>query len=108
MTILSDEYQRMAANEICHVAAMIGEEARISAQEYRRPCVIWRPRLFIDGNRWCAFYGENLQYRVAGFGDSPANAMLDFDKAWNMKLEPQETQVKSNAWDNVDSYSPSA
>lgn len=50
------------------------------------PSVLYRPRLFIDGNQWCALYGENLQDGVAGFGDSPAEAMLEFDRNWNKKL----------------------
>ncbi len=83
---MNDEYQRMAANAICHAANMVGEEARISAAEYSRPSVVWKPKLFIDGNQWCALFGENLQDGVAGFGDSPANAMWDFDNAWSMKL----------------------
>jgi hypothetical protein len=45
-----------------------------------------RPRLSIDGNQWCALYGENLQDGVAGFGDSPEAAYDAFDKAWVAKL----------------------
>lgn len=46
------------------------------------PSVLWRPRIFRDGNKWCALYGENLQDGVAGFGDSPEAAMSAFDLAW--------------------------
>ena len=53
------------------------------------PSVIFKPRLFIDGNQWCALYGENLQDGVAGFGGSPSMAMRDFDIAWNKKLKAQ-------------------
>lgn len=84
---LSDEYQSMAANAICHAASMAGEEARVSAAQYGRPSVVWKPKLFIDGAKWCALYGENIQEGVAGFGDSPAEAMWDFDNAWSRKLE---------------------
>ncbi len=91
---LNNEYQSMAANAICHAAAMAGEEARISAAEYSRPSVVWRPRLFVDGNQWCALFGENLQDGVAGFGDSPANAMWDFDKAWSMKLKTSNVELR--------------
>ena len=45
-----------------------------------------RPKIFIDGNQWCALYGDNLHEGVAGFGDSPAKAMWDFDRAWNKDL----------------------
>ena len=29
--------------------------------ELIRPSVIFRPKLYIDGNQWCALLGENLQ-----------------------------------------------
>lgn len=50
------------------------------------PSVLYRPRLFVDGNQWCALYGDNLHDGVAGFGNSPAEAMHAFDEAWNEKL----------------------
>ncbi len=41
-----------------------------------------RPRIYPDGNQWCALYGENLMLGVAGFGDTPELACADFDKNW--------------------------
>jgi hypothetical protein len=45
-----------------------------------------KPKLSIDGNQWCALYGENLQDGVAGFGDSPDEAYEDFDRNWYKKI----------------------
>lgn len=53
---------------------------------YTRPSAIYRPSLSIDGNKWCAMYGDNLADGVCGFGDSPDAAMWDFDRAWNEKI----------------------
>ena len=53
-----------------------------SIAERSRPSALFRPRLSIDGDQWCALYGDNLQDGVAGFGNSPADAMADFDRAW--------------------------
>ena len=53
------------------------------------PHAVMRPRIGIDGNKWCALYGDNLQDGVAGFGDSPSEAMADFDKNWWAKLPPR-------------------
>ena len=51
------------------------------------PFTQYRPRMFPDGNQWCALYGENLQEGVAGFGDTPADAVTDFNKNWlNQRL----------------------
>jgi len=53
---------------------------------YDSPSAIYRPKLSVEGNKWCALYGDNLQDGVAGFGDSPAAAMWDFDCNWTKKL----------------------
>lgn len=80
--MLNDEYQSMAANGICHAAQMAGVAWQQSAAEYERPCVVFKPKLTIDGDQWCALFGNNLQDGVAGFGKSPAEAMYAFDQAW--------------------------
>ena len=56
------------------------------ACEMARPSFILKPRLSIDGDQWCALYGENLMNGVAGFGDSPDEAYKAFDTAWHEKL----------------------
>ncbi|HID9808622.1 TPA: hypothetical protein ACXI3M_006680 [Pseudomonas aeruginosa] len=50
------------------------------------PSVMYRPKLSIDGDMWCALYGENLQDGVAGFGVSPSAAIFDFNRAWYAQL----------------------
>lgn len=65
--------------------------AALNSQIMRQaPSVLYRPRIFIDGDKWCALYGDNLQDGVAGFGDSPAEAMYDFDQNWTKKLKWRE------------------
>lgn len=59
----------------------------IEAAEYNLLALL-RPAVSIDGNKWCVLYGEDLQNGVAGFGDSPYLAMLDFNAAWQRKLAP--------------------
>lgn len=80
------EYQQMIADQACQQARLVGQEWMIAAGEHARPSAIYRPSISIDGNKWCALYGDNLQDGVAGFGDSPAEAMTAFDKAWAEKL----------------------
>ena len=48
---------------------------------------ILKPKLFVDGDKWCVLYGENLQDGIAGFGESPYKAILDFNKAWNKPIK---------------------
>lgn len=104
---MSDSYQAIynaARQQIGHVDAdralreafdisfqkeHLQQEIYAVSHEMQRPSVIYRPSIYIDGNQWCALYGENLQDGVAGFGDSPADAMYAFDQAWNEKLAPR-------------------
>ena len=65
----------------------VAQEWSAAASEHQRPSAVYRPGLSIDGSQWCALYGDNLQDGVAGFGDSPADAMLDFDLNWNAPLK---------------------
>jgi hypothetical protein len=53
-----------------------------AAVEMQRPSVLWRPRLFRDGDQWCALYGQNIQDGVAAFGKTPDEAMRNFDTTW--------------------------
>jgi hypothetical protein len=69
-----------------HYFMMAGTEIQQTAAAHAEPSAIYRPKLSIDGNQWCALYGENLQEGVAGFGDSPAAAMRAFDVSWHKKL----------------------
>ena len=69
--------------DISHTVQMLGQEFSIAAAEMQRASVLYRPRIFLDGNQWCALYGENVQDGVAGFGDTPAKAMMDFDMNWS-------------------------
>lgn len=59
---------------------------------HRTPAEILRPSIYIDGNQWCALYGENLQDGIAGFGDSPEAAMADFNENYRKPLTPQGEQ----------------
>jgi hypothetical protein len=61
------------------------------AEEQRmRPFVLLRPRMFPDGDLWCALYGRNMQEGVAGFGITPEQAAEAFDKAWREEVPTQE------------------
>ncbi len=59
----------------------IVEAAALIASPHTR----MRPRIYPDGDKWCALYGENLQEGVAGFGDTPEKACADFDMRWSQE-----------------------
>lgn len=67
---------------ISHYANMAAESIRVLASEYERPSVIFKPRIFPDGNQWCCLYGENIQEGIVGWGETPAKAAYQFDAEW--------------------------
>lgn len=84
----------MAANAICHAAMMTQEAIRSAFSGYGTPSAIYHPRLFIDGDQWCALLGEDLQSGVCGFGSTPFHAMQAFDRAWYAPLPESNLGVK--------------
>ena len=60
-------------------------ETECEKQEYMLFSLL-KPSVYIDGNKWCVLYGKNIQDGVAGFGDSPYLAVIDFNKSWGKQL----------------------
>jgi len=58
------------------------EKLWIAKMEHERPSVLFKPKVYPDGNKWCALYGDDLQNGVCGFGDTPDEASRDFNKHW--------------------------
>lgn len=65
------------------------QEIYAVSHEMQRPSVLFRPSIGLDGTKWCALYGEDLMNGVAGFGDTPEEAMREFDKNWQMAKVPR-------------------
>lgn len=47
-------------------------------------------RICLDGDKWCAMIGKDLQEGLAGFGDTPLDALYELlneleSNPWNMK-----------------------
>lgn len=75
---------------LSHYIDQAMEAFKQAGYEQQRWCVLLRPKIYIDGNMWCVLYGDNLQDGIAGFGETPAQAMNDFDSAWNKKLTQEK------------------
>lgn len=80
-----------------HYAEQAYHRASEAVAESARPFYLLRPKIFIDGDAWCALYGENLQDGVAGFGKSPYEAAYAFDRAWETKLPTAIDTARSGA-----------
>ena len=70
------------AFDISWARASVQQSIEIAVSEWQRPSVLYRPSIERDGNKWSALYGPNLMQGVCGYGDTPAEAMADFDKNW--------------------------
>ena len=82
-------YALRNAFDFSHQAAMIQQEFQKAAYEMQRPFVLIKPKMYRDGNMWCALYGDDLQSGVAAFGETPAKAATQFDVEWlNQKAQP--------------------
>ena len=77
------EHSSMAMNAICHAASMVQASIQQEISGYGEPSAIYRPKVFPDGNLWCALYGDNVQEGVCGVGDTPAAAIYDFNQCWH-------------------------
>ena len=76
------------AFDIYHQVDVVKNEYLTHAYELQRPFMLLKPKIYTDGDKWCALYGEDLQSGVAGFGDTPAQAATQFDVEWlNAKAE---------------------
>lgn len=62
------------------------EQIATVGYEMTRPSVLFRPDIYPDGTMWCALLGADLQTGICGFGETPAEACAEFDKAfWKSK-----------------------
>ncbi|WP_282372269.1 hypothetical protein [Pseudomonas sp. PS02290] len=88
----------MNAEHSLMAAQSVSEQSRrcysIIEDHMTQPSVLYRPSLGIDGNQWCALYGEDLMNGVAGFGDTPELAMIDFNRNWSTPLRNSPLGIK--------------
>ncbi len=66
------------------------EECVATEKDEMNLVVMFKPKLSIDGDQYCWLLGDNLQDGVAGFGESPYLAALDFNANFHKKL-PEAT-----------------
>lgn len=76
------------AFDISYARAMLQEQIYATGTEITRPSVLFRPTVAPDGDKWRALYGPDLMEGVSGFGDTPDEAMRDFDKNWTTLKTP--------------------
>ena len=69
-----------------YIAAGIRNQTAQEQQEFNLVAQL-KPSIQIDGNQWCVLYGDNLQCGIAGFGNSPYLAIMDFNAQWYKEID---------------------
>jgi len=85
--MLNDRDSEVARLAIGNAAEMCRQHFQELCGEWTLPSILYRPSLSLDGDKWIALYGENIQEGVVGIGDSPIAAMHAFDLAWCEKVK---------------------
>lgn len=82
------------------------QDEQLAASRRLKWAVVLGARLFLDGNQWCALYGDNLQDGVCGFGDTPAGAIDAFEAAMNESVNrPVEVDDMVAAMERAQGFS---
>lgn len=81
--------------DISHAVSVIQSEFCIAAGEMARPSAVYKPTLSADGSMWMVLLGEDLQSGVAGFGETPAAAMAEFDQAFYKERTPSAMRASA-------------
>jgi len=72
--------QKQQHNDIQHG---MNVELLETEQQYKRFSML-NPKIYKDGNQWCVLYGENIQDGIAGFGNTPHEAVIDWEINWSI------------------------
>lgn len=78
------------AFDISHIIREVAQEFSAAGSDMQRPSVLFKPVITQDGNAWIVVLGPNLAVGVVGVGNTPAEAMLDFDRVFYGQRKPTE------------------
>lgn len=71
-------------------------QTAVEAAEYNLVATL-HPSITIDGDKWCVLYGQDLMTGIAGFGETPYLAVLDFNRNWHCKVGDQSPDCKNRS-----------
>lgn len=89
--ILNNEHSQSLMNVIANQQIIEHQEKMnliVSEQDYLI-CKTFSLIPFKDGNRWCVLLGKNIQDGISGFGETPMQAIRDFNR--NFQFETIQT-----------------
>lgn len=74
---------------------MIVQQVAETQLVLRQPHVLMRPKIYQDGDMWCALYGDDIQSGVVAFGKTPHQAAINWDLAWFNETVKTKQQNKN-------------
>ena len=69
--------QRQHHEALQHYEKMLVEAERLVLTRFS----MLKPSIIRDGDQWCVLYGKDLQEGIAGFGNTPIQAIANWNKA---------------------------
>ena len=79
------DYEQIESSQKQHNETLRHSEAMIEAAtgaDYKQFAMI-KPNLYKDGDKWCCLYGVDQIVGIVGFGNTPHEAILDWNSAWH-------------------------
>lgn len=73
----------------------VGNELYEAAEKLNSYAVAYKLIPFRDGNQWCVLLGADLQVGIAGFGDTPAKAIADFERSMHSSVKDSLTTAQA-------------
>jgi len=80
-----EELLQIESSQRQHFEVLLHQEkmnAIVENEEYNLFSML-KPKLYKDGDSWCCLYGEDLVVGISGFGETPHEAILDWNRKWN-------------------------
>ena len=85
--ILNNEYSHNLANWINNMQVIEHQERMnlLLGEQQMQLVKTYNLVPFKDGGCWCVLLGDNIQDGICGFGETPFEAILDFNSAFHKK-----------------------
>lgn len=79
---MNKDNEHTLISSIQHHMRRISTAVESATTAYSRPSVLYRPKIGFHGKLWRVYYGEGETGAVAGYGETPDEAMKAFDFNW--------------------------
>ena len=77
---MKGDYEAVESSQRQHDQVMYQNERMCNEAERHAISIVksLEIRPYLDGNKWCVLWGKNIQEGIAGFSDTPMQAVMNF------------------------------